>query len=154
MQRDLEVAAESVKGISNGDVIMQVEPIIAVVDKSMIKQYCSWCFKNANPKGKPGSKEAQAQDDPANPESYIEIVNLRSCSKCKFVHYCCQDCQRAHWPEHKPECDKDNLPLMPSPLRLLLGVMRLKTNSDNKDHLANLHKFRTKVLTMVSMASQ
>ena len=60
MQRDLEVATDSAKGIRNGEVIMQVEPVIAVVDKAMIKQYCSWCFKNANPKGKPGSKEAQS----------------------------------------------------------------------------------------------
>lgn len=43
---------------------------------------------------------------------------------------------------------------MPSPLRLLLSVIRLKTNSDNSSHLANLFKFKTQVLTMVSMASQ
>jgi hypothetical protein len=43
---------------------------------------------------------------------------------------------------------------MPTTLRLLLAVMRLKTNSERKDHLANLHKFNTQVLTMVSNASQ
>ena len=67
---------------------MQVEPIMAVVDKAQIRMYCSWCFKAANVKAKKGTKEAEAQDDPANPESYAEIVNLRSCSKCKFTHYC------------------------------------------------------------------
>lgn len=37
MQRDLEVADQSPAGIRNGDIIMQVEPLVAIVDKAMIK---------------------------------------------------------------------------------------------------------------------
>ena len=30
---------------------------------------------------------------------------LLVCSKCRCTHYCCADCQRAHWKlEHKEEC--------------------------------------------------
>lgn len=43
---------------------------------------------------------------------------------------------------------------MPTPLRMLLNVIRLKSDSDNKNHLANLYKFKTKVLSMISNASQ
>jgi len=29
---------------------------------------------------------------------------LMKCGQCKEVWYCGVDCQRAHWPEHKPHC--------------------------------------------------
>ena len=33
-----------------------------------------------------------------------ELSGLRRCSRCFIVKYCGKACQRAHWPEHKPEC--------------------------------------------------
>ena len=32
------------------------------------------------------------------------IMTLKLCSKCKKVLYCNRDCQKAHYPIHKPEC--------------------------------------------------
>ncbi len=28
------------------------------------------------------------------------------CSRCESVRYCSRECQKAHWPEHKPNCQK------------------------------------------------
>jgi hypothetical protein len=30
---------------------------------------------------------------------------LLLCAKCKEIMYCSKDCQRADWPDHKPQCD-------------------------------------------------
>lgn len=31
-------------------------------------------------------------------------AGLKSCSRCKLTFYCGRDCQRRHWPSHKPLC--------------------------------------------------
>eukprot|EP00708_Paratrimastix_pyriformis_P003702 GAFH01002496.1.p4 GENE.GAFH01002496.1~~GAFH01002496.1.p4 ORF type:complete len:119 (-),score=23.23 GAFH01002496.1:162-518(-) len=31
-------------------------------------------------------------------------VDLQLCSRCHKVFYCSPQCQRAHWPTHKPDC--------------------------------------------------
>lgn len=31
--------------------------------------------------------------------------SLKVCSRCRTVRYCCQLCQRDHWPTHKPLCN-------------------------------------------------
>ena len=31
---------------------------------------------------------------------------LKRCSGCKRVFYCSKKCQKSHWKEHKPECQK------------------------------------------------
>jgi len=54
---------------------------------------------------------------------------------------------------HKAECN----PLLkdfPTPLRFLLRVMHLKTDTQAKSHLKDLKTFNQKVLKMVTMASQ
>jgi hypothetical protein len=33
-----------------------------------------------------------------------KTTSLKKCGACARVAYCCQDCQRAHWPEHREEC--------------------------------------------------
>ncbi len=32
---------------------------------------------------------------------------LKPCSRCVICAYCSKDCQRAHWPDHKPHCKKE-----------------------------------------------
>ena len=34
----------------------------------------------------------------------VEFGNLRHCPCCKTVYYCCKECSRLHWREHKPQC--------------------------------------------------
>lgn len=46
------------------------------------------------------------------------------------------------------------LKVMPTSLRLLLQVMRLKTDSARKNSMVALKKFNQKVLSMTTMASQ
>jgi hypothetical protein len=108
-----------------GEVVMANDPIAMVLDKSTIKEYCSYCVKKCTP---------------------------RTCGKCHFVGYCSSECQRAHWTTHKGECSS-TLHQQPSPLRFLLTVLRLKTESSNKDHMQNMKIFTTEVMRMVSNAS-
>ena len=35
-----------------------------------------------------------------------ENRNLKTCTACKMVKYCCRDCQIAHRPQHKRECKR------------------------------------------------
>ncbi|KAI7774175.1 hypothetical protein LA080_009194 [Diaporthe eres] len=38
---------------------------------------------------------------------------LSMCARCKVASYCGQDCQKAHWKDHKPSCfDHKNPPMM------------------------------------------
>ena len=77
-------------------------------------------------------------EDPSDPDSFVPYVTLKACASCQFAQYCSQSCQRAHWPEHKPECQPDVLKVMPTSLRFLLTVMRLKTDTTRKNAAQNL----------------
>ena len=110
-----------------------------------MSKYCSWCFKLNNPRPETG-------EDASDPDSFVPFVTLRACGSCSFAQYCSQECQRSDWSCHKPECQGEILKVMPTSLRLLLQVMRLKSDRKNKKHLENLKIFNQKVLSMTSMA--
>ena len=137
------------KDVPRGKIIMENDPIIAIVDQLNSIRYCSWCMKANNP------RPTDKQDDGSDPDSFVPYVKLRSCSRCQFTMYCSQECQKAHWADHKPECDGKILQIMPTSLRFLLQVMRLKTDSTRKDFMKNLTVFNKKILgNMTSMAQQ
>lgn len=50
-------------------------------DLSSTKHYCSNCTKEAR-----------------------RNHSLKTCSRCRSVEYCCENCHRAHWKEHKRWC--------------------------------------------------
>eukprot|EP00984_Skeletonema_dohrnii_P001340 scaffold418_cov92-Skeletonema_dohrnii-CCMP3373.AAC.3 len=39
------------------------------------------------------------------PCGYVERSKTMYCSRCRNVTYCSPECQRTHWPRHKPLCD-------------------------------------------------
>jgi SET and MYND domain-containing protein len=56
--------------------------------------------------------------------------NLKRCSGCKMVYYCCQACQKNAWGAHKLECKhlKKSSPIMPSDTVRLLALIMLKND--------------------------
>ena len=127
------ISVNAIMGANVRQPIFECEPIVTVVDMFGMGKYCSWCYKLNNPRPPKG-------EDPSDPDSFVPFVTLRSCASCKFVQYCSQDCQRAHWGDHKPECQGPILKVMPTSMRLLLQVMRLKTDSKRKNYMENLKK--------------
>lgn len=51
----------------------------------------------------PGPKYMNPSDTCRNCKKAADEVSLKNCSRC-LVSYCCQDCQREDWPEHKTKC--------------------------------------------------
>jgi hypothetical protein len=41
-----------------------------------------------------------------NKNCQIKCGQLSLCGKCKKIHYCSRECQKTHWPVHKPICKK------------------------------------------------
>jgi hypothetical protein len=39
------------------------------------------------------------------------------CSRCEMVRYCCKECQRAHWPQHRVECQPRSVAALQELLR-------------------------------------
>lgn len=39
-------------------------------------------------------------------EGQLKQAQLLLCGKCKKIHYCSRECQKAHWSVHKPICKK------------------------------------------------
>ena len=34
----------------------------------------------------------------------VDPVNMLRCLGCKSIHYCCAECQKSDWPDHKAQC--------------------------------------------------
>lgn len=39
-----------------------------------------------------------------NPSCSSDLEGNKKCARCKWANYCCQECQKAHWKDHKKEC--------------------------------------------------
>ena len=56
----------------------------------------------------------QEQDENASPAKPVYCANCNQtdakfhCGKCKKVHYCSQDCQKADWKHHRQTCGEDD----------------------------------------------
>jgi hypothetical protein len=42
-----------------------------------------------------------------HPERTVERSELRCCSRCRIITYCCRECQAADWLKHKDICDHE-----------------------------------------------
>ncbi len=56
----------------------KLDPAVASISSERFERRCSACFAPTNP--------------------------LKKCAKCGVAHYCNQDCQKNHWPQHRSEC--------------------------------------------------
>eukprot|EP00026_Physarum_polycephalum_P006686 Phypoly_transcript_06737.p1 GENE.Phypoly_transcript_06737~~Phypoly_transcript_06737.p1 ORF type:complete len:566 (+),score=80.24 Phypoly_transcript_06737:186-1700(+) len=50
--------------------------------------------------------KAHAKRKCANPACTTGAKAKKKCSVCLTAYYCCQECQKQHWKEHKKECKK------------------------------------------------
>jgi len=41
------------------------------------------------------------------PDGMTDRSKTKYCSRCGNATYCSRECQEAHWPNHKPNCDND-----------------------------------------------
>lgn len=85
---------------SKGDVIFVSKPFVHVLDNCRRGQLCDYCFKRNS--------------------------ILKRCSKCRFVFYCNEQCQKSSWQIHKYECQrlKRCFPQLPSnSLRFLANII-------------------------------
>lgn len=66
------------RAFHRGEVILQQEPYVCALDDSSQALRCDRCYRQSS--------------------------NLKRCSACKTVFYCCANCQRSGWGLHKFEC--------------------------------------------------
>ena len=54
-------------------------------------------------------RRAAPQREPQCASCHSKTATLQRCSGCKRVFYCSTTCQKKHWKEHRPECQKYRL---------------------------------------------
>ena len=72
-QRKL-ICVKAIQGAAVRQPILECDPIVTVVDMFAVNKYCSYCFKQNNPR--------PAQEDPSDPDSFVPHVTLRACAQC------------------------------------------------------------------------
>ncbi|KAL2631968.1 hypothetical protein R1flu_016654 [Riccia fluitans] len=86
LEQGLRISIDGTKGrclvadriFTPGEVIISQEPYSSVLDSSSGNRRCDNCFNLSS--------------------------NLKRCSACKSVRYCCSSCQAYAWKRHKSEC--------------------------------------------------
>ncbi|EMC97935.1 hypothetical protein BAUCODRAFT_407676 [Baudoinia panamericana UAMH 10762] len=66
-----------------------------------------WAGDKSKSKAKASTKTAPMQEygaDVCGGCGAASEIGLLTCSKCKTRKYCCKECQKAHWKNHKPVC--------------------------------------------------
>ena len=108
------------------EVFRDPKPFVYYVQPNYRKVVCDWCLKMCKNEG-----------------------ILKTCTRCKWVHYCDQTCQKEAWnSHHKLECkylQKQNMPqrmkklfdgdfedIQEIYLRLLKTILKLKTNGNDE----------------------
>lgn len=63
---------------------------------------------------------------------------LRRCSRCRSVGYCSEDCQKAHWSEHKLACTPSFRQEANSRSMEVLASIKTKADNDSYDGIQEL----------------
>lgn len=68
------------RSFSPGDIVVSQQPYSAVLFTEHINRFCNYCFRDG--------------------------MKLSRCSRSKFAHYCCRECQLKDWQDgYKYECE-------------------------------------------------
>lgn len=101
-------------------------------------------------------RSQQEKEQPCGNPACAEKGGKR-CARCEQVRYCCAECQRAHWKEHKAECGKAMEECV-VPLRSDMAFTTMSLNGrkdksgnfkDNQAGAAHPHQERFKVKVQV-----
>lgn len=77
----------------------------------------------------PDSKELQPENENDPTPNCIVCLKVaeKRCSRCKYIHYCSDECQIANWNEHKKFCTKI--------YKFVNGKMKVQTNENEMAEL-------------------
>ena len=91
----------------------RIMPSMKKCGNCRMDRYCSdQCVRKHWPKHKSLCKERVAIDRSRRAKKMCHYCEkeassgFKKCSRCLGVRYCSEACQRAHWPTHKPICNK------------------------------------------------